>query len=222
MLPWFHPSAFHCPLLPARGLVAPMSQISLNGRSPFSLEGRFLGFVLKDGYRVKGINLSTAAGEQYIKLSKEARAACKVLPAPGCWVRVSGVQKQDESGTVKLKALSFGVTNPTSTSCPAAPVPSAKSAATILFCNKSDCCKKGGRAVLAALQETLDDRQLTDQVSIKPTGCMKRCKAGPNLVMPDKTRYCGITAAEVPGIVDKHFSSETVSDVRQPALQTVV
>ncbi len=199
-----------------------MSQAALKGRSPFSLEGRFLGFVLKDGYRVKGINLATASGEQYVKLSKEARAACKVLPTPGCWVRVSGMQKRDEMGALKLKALSLQVTNPTSTEPVPAPVPSAKSAATILFCNKSDCCKKGGRAVVEALQETLGDRQLTDQVTLKPTGCMKRCKAGPHLVMPDKTRYCGITAAEVPEIVNKHFAPATALSERQPALQTAI
>lgn len=194
-----------------------MSQTALNGRSPFLLEGRFLGFVLKDGYRVKGINLATASGEQYVKLSKAARAACKVLPSPGCWVRVSGIQKQDEMGTVKLKALSFHVTNPTSTGTASVPDKGAKPApATILFCNKSDCCKKGGRAVVEALQETLSDRQLADQVVLKPTGCMKRCKAGPHLVMPDKTRYCGITAVEVPDIVDKHFAPEAASTEPQP------
>ena len=200
----------------------PMSQSALKGQSPFSLEGRFLGFVLKDGYRVKGINLATASGEQYVKLSKEARAACKVLPTPGCWVRVSGMQKWDEMGTLKLKALSLQVTNPTSTGFAPAPAKSAKPATTILFCNKSDCCKRGGRAVVEALQETLGDRQLTDQVTLKPTGCMKRCKAGPHLVMPDKTRYCGITAAEVPEIVDKHFAPATTPSEGQATFQTVV
>jgi len=75
----------------------------------------------------------------------------------------------------------------------------------IFVCGKSDCCKKGGRAVIASLQEELSDRGLDQEITIKPTGCMKRCKAGPNVVMPDKTRYSKISAKEVPTILEKHF-----------------
>lgn len=77
----------------------------------------------------------------------------------------------------------------------------------ILVCGKSDCCKKGGRAVMASLQEELSDRGLEGEVKIKTTGCMKRCKAGPNVVMPDKTRYSKISAKEISGIIHKHFSN---------------
>ena len=61
-----------------------------------------------------------------------------------------------------------------------------------MVCQKSDCMKRGGKAVCQALEAALSDRGLEDQVTIKGTGCMKNCKAGPNLVMPDKTRYSRI------------------------------
>ncbi|OBQ32475.1 MAG: (Fe-S)-binding protein, partial [Anabaena sp. CRKS33] len=45
-------------------------------------------------------------------------------------------------------------------------------------------------------------------VAIKGTGCMKNCKAGPNLVMPDKTRYSKVKAEQVPALINKHFPGE--------------
>lgn len=62
-----------------------------------------------------------------------------------------------------------------------------------------------------ALKTEIGDRGLTDEVAIKPTGCMKRCKAGPNLVMPDKTRYSQIHAQAVPDLLDKHFPTPTAT-----------
>lgn len=70
-----------------------------------------------------------------------------------------------------------------------------------------------------ALEQALRDRQLTDQVSIQFTGCMKRCKAGPNIVMPDKTRYSRISAHEVPEIIDRHFQSQPSK--HQPSTEDV-
>ncbi|NJO67253.1 MAG: (2Fe-2S) ferredoxin domain-containing protein, partial [Leptolyngbyaceae cyanobacterium RM1_405_57] len=39
----------------------------------FQVEGRFLGLILKDGYKPKAILLATAMGEYPIKLAKEIR-----------------------------------------------------------------------------------------------------------------------------------------------------
>jgi (2Fe-2S) ferredoxin len=47
---------------------------------------------------------------------------------------------------------------------------------------------------------------------------MKNCKSGPNLVMPDKTRYSKIQAEQVPVLIDKHFSG----DIREKAEDMVV
>ena len=65
---------------------------------------------------------------------------------------------------------------------------------------------RGGKAVCRALEAALSHRGLQDQVMIKGTGCMKKCKAGPNIVMPDKTRYSRIPSTQVPAIMDKHFA----------------
>ena len=83
----------------------------------------------------------------------------------------------------------------------------AKTKAKILVCQKSDCQKRGGAAVCKALENALNARGLEGQVTIQGTGCLKQCKAGPNIVlMPDKTRYSRIKPAEISGIIDKHFT----------------
>lgn len=76
----------------------------------------------------------------------------------------------------------------------------------ILVCQKSDCCKLGAREVSRALEEGLRDRGLEGQVAIKGTGCMKQCKAGPNIVMPDKTSYRRVDPREIPDLIDKHLA----------------
>ncbi len=83
----------------------------------------------------------------------------------------------------------------------------AKTQTKILVCQKSDCQKRGSAAVCKALENALNARGLEEQVTVQGTGCLKQCKAGPNIVvMPDKTRYSRISPAEIPAIIDKHFA----------------
>lgn len=192
---------------------------------PFELDGQFLGFLVKDGYKVKGLRLAIAGSELSIKLSKEARAACFPIPQPGAGIRVVGEQTIDEKdGSVKYKARQVSIVpldalKPLPTFSPEATPAIAPFAhrtpakenrsdspkkACIMVCQKSDCCKKGGREVMAAIQQELEAQQLTDQVTVKGTGCMKQCKAGPALVMPDKTRHTRVRPGEVPKLLERH------------------
>ncbi|MDM9380957.1 (2Fe-2S) ferredoxin domain-containing protein [Chlorogloeopsis sp. ULAP01] len=213
-----------------------MSNCHSNEISEFCLEGRFLDFVIKDGYKLKGLVLGTSEGECYVKLAKHLRVAFDWRLPRGTWLQVVGEKKHDrKTGEVKLKAQqimaarreletggeTFSVSSLTETK--------AKSAkATILVCQKSDCVKRGADGVCQALQGALRDRGLADQVTIKGTGCMKNCKAGPNVVMPDKTRYSRIQAAQVPALMEKHFTDSSVSqnqknvtEVTMPIASTV-
>jgi (2Fe-2S) ferredoxin len=209
-------------------------------RPQFDLEGRFLGFLLKDSYKLKFLRLSTANGEYVVKISKEVRAELvKIHLMPGEWIQVSGYQKIDfKKGKIEFKAeevrraapgtlqvvppqcppvatqvalmdamtdVAIDVSTTHEAPCSSAnpsPAHSRKGKPTILVCQK---CKQGGRTLVAALESALSDRNLSDQVTVRSTGCMKQCKAGSNLVMPDKTRYSRISCREIPALVDKHF-----------------
>ncbi|MEH1774710.1 MAG: (2Fe-2S) ferredoxin domain-containing protein [Nostoc sp.] len=192
--------------------------------SEFCLEGRFINFVIKDGYKLKGIMLGTHEGESYIKLAKHLRAAFDLRLPPGTWLQVVGYKKHDlKDGTVTLKAervmAARSEIGRVETIAPVQEPPSidnvkvkpAKTKATILVCQKSDCMKRGGKGVCQALEAALSDRGLEDQVTIKGTGCMKNCKAGPNLVMPDKTRHSRIQAAQIPALMNQHFGDKSLS-----------
>ncbi|BAZ83861.1 (2Fe-2S) ferredoxin domain-containing protein [Dolichospermum compactum] len=178
----------------------------------FCFEGRFLDFVIKDGYKLKGLLLGTSEGEFYIKLAKHLRSAFDLRLAKGTWLQVVGTKqynaKKDQLTLVgeRVMAASYDM------GIVAAQIPAKTKPAktqTILVCQKSDCMKRGGKALCQALQSELKDSGLEDSVTIKGTGCMKNCKAGPNLVMPDKTRYSKIQSIQVPALIDKHFPEKS-------------
>ncbi|MBN3924105.1 (2Fe-2S) ferredoxin domain-containing protein [Nostoc sp. NMS4] len=192
--------------------------------SEFCLEGRFIDFVMKDGYKLKGLLLGTHEGECYVKLAKHLRAAFDLRLPPGTWLQVVGYKEYDiKKDKVTLKAervmaarseiapVQTMATPQETASIDNVSVKPAKTKATILVCQKSDCMKRGGKGVCQALEAALSDRGLEDKVTIKGTGCMKNCKAGPNLVMPDKTRHSRIQATQVPALMNQHFGDQNSS-----------
>ncbi|MEH1827471.1 MAG: (2Fe-2S) ferredoxin domain-containing protein [Nostoc sp.] len=192
--------------------------------SEFCLEGRFINFVIKDGYKLKGLLLSTHEGECYVKLAKHLRSAFDLRLPAGTWLQVVGYKEYDlKKDKVTLKAervmaANSGMATVQTIAAPQEPpsidnvkVKPAKTKTTILVCQKSDCMKRGANGVCQALEAALSDRGLEDQVTIKGTGCMKNCKAGPNLVMPDKTRHSRIQASQIPALMNQHFGENNLS-----------
>lgn len=178
----------------------------------FNFDGQ-VTYVFFDGSKPKYLQLMTSEGLHLIKLSKESRSVCERLLIPGRQVQVSGMKKYDpKSGKIKLQAEQVMALNATGqpSSSPCSSQKEAKKTcpgkAQILICDKSDCRKKGGNHLCSALETVVKERGLEEQVTIKKTGCLKRCKAGPNVVMmPDKTRYSRVNPKEVPELIAKHF-----------------
>ncbi|MEM7554124.1 MAG: (2Fe-2S) ferredoxin domain-containing protein [Cyanobacteria bacterium P01_A01_bin.84] len=195
--------------------------------SEFYLEGTFQEIVIKDGYKIKGLLLKTADGERYIKLAKPLRAAFNWNLAHGTHLQVFGTKK------IKFKTdeVSFQAERIISGHNLIPPLAQelkpekgnvdkdkdknknkAQAQAKILVCQKSDCMKRGGKALCKAMEAAISDRGLEDKVMIKGTGCMKKCKAGPNVIMPDKTRYSRIQAKQVDALMDRHFDIAEVNE----------
>lgn len=198
-----------------------MSKSRSKDISVFSLEGRFLGFSFEDGYKLKYIRLATSEGEHGIKLCKKLRSSFKLRLIPGDWVQIWGEKKLNcKTGKVKLKAERVIPATTSQEQINQQPLDKAKVKASILVCQKSSCMKRGGTAVCHAIEAALSDRGLSNQVAIKGTGCLKQCKSGPNLVMPDKTRYTRIQADEIPRMIAQHFPASTANT--SPVLSAVV
>lgn len=76
----------------------------------------------------------------------------------------------------------------------------------ILLCKKSSCWKRGGKAIYEKITEELREQGLEDNVIVKKTGCMGRCKSAPNLVvLPSKNRYKCFSEKEIDSLIDNHF-----------------
>jgi (2Fe-2S) ferredoxin len=177
--------------------------------SEFALEGLFLGYDTS-GSKLKYIRLANTS-EYKVKLSKDLRSQ---LLIPGEWLHLAGTRKTNPiTGEVKLKAETLTRAIPpcfadtarvAANPKPANPKPTKPE--TILVCQKSDCCKLGAKAIATALNNAIQEQGLSNQVTVKGTGCMKRCKAGPNIVMPDRTRYTKISPKAIPALIEQHFT----------------
>ncbi|MBF2065768.1 MAG: (2Fe-2S) ferredoxin domain-containing protein [Calothrix sp. C42_A2020_038] len=204
-----------------------MSKLHIEQLLEFYLEGRFVELVIKDGYKLKGLILETSEGERYVKLAKHLRCTFDWRLPPGTWLQIVGTKKVcSKTGEYKLKAervmAARAVADEYTTLQPAEPVPTkAAKQATILMCQKSDCMNRGGKALCHAMQQELQARDLNTQVTIKPTGCMKNCKGGPNLIMPDKTRYSRIQAKDVPALFDRHLPTNQHQNLDQESDATI-
>jgi NADH:ubiquinone oxidoreductase subunit E len=190
----------------------------------FCLEGRFLDFVIKDGYKLKGLLLGTSEGECYIKLAKHLRSAFDLRLPQGTWLQVVGTKqynaKKDQLTLVAEQVMAANSNTGIVVEQSLAKTKKSK-VQTILICQKSDCMQRGSKALCQALEFELKNNGLENSVAIKGTGCMKNCKSGPNLVMPDKTRYSKIKAEQVPVLINKHFSGEIREKVDNSQVQEI-
>lgn len=163
--------------------------------SEFTLEGQFLGFVGDGGGKLKYLRVVVETNELQIKLAKESRTCVIRVLKPGDWIQVFGKKKHNQfTGELKLKAYQVNklAIEESQTIRQVKELPSPPKAK-ILVCQKSGCRKRGGKKLSQALESALCDRGLQDQVTIKSTGCMKRCSKAPNMVlMPGKKRLSGM------------------------------
>ncbi len=183
----------------------------------FQLQGQLLGFILKDGYKIKYLKIAFAEREYWIKLPKQLRAQINQNMVPGCWLDITGYsQKCRKTGKLKLQAEAVKLAEPEKpnhkTLAPTSKANNLKTTVNsskikILVCSKSSCRKRGSDALCQLLQTQIEDDGLQEHAEIKLTGCQKECKKGPNLVItPDKTRYSRVTPQQIPLLLKKHLS----------------
>jgi Thioredoxin-like [2Fe-2S] ferredoxin len=194
--------------------VFPMSKTR---KSPVRLVGQLEGYELSKSGKVRSLSLLACEDLKQIKLTESSRldllqGTLNGLISQGIWLEVIGRQKVYPDGTLKnLKAQQLRVLqDPPDSKKPAIdpskPLskPSAVSSK-ILICQKSSCRKRGSLAVQHALEQELDDRQLSDQISVKATGCLKHCSKGPNLII-NKTPHRNVTVKDLNKLLDQYFA----------------
>jgi (2Fe-2S) ferredoxin len=210
-----------------------MTQIKLPAPkqvTSFRVEGQLLEVVQHQKHLVKALRLRTQRGEIDIKVAKVLRDRLRPeLLRPGMTVEISGREIYDAlTGRTKFKAdavesQSMPVVRP---EVPPTEVSrchrSAQPEGTILICRK---CQE--KSVCKALTTELAHRDLGDRVKVKFTGCLKRCKSAPNLVVIAKadpiasvnsgrrrqssTHYSKVKCREIAKMLDRHGLSKPAS-----------
>ncbi len=185
-------------------------------KQTFCLEGRFEGFMAGGKSPFKYLSLHSTDEQHVIKLPKSVRLMLFRYLQVGDWVRVVGEESIDkETGEPKLKAREVVRVNPPEVAAPparTAPSKTKRKPPKILICQKSTCRKRGATQVCREVESALASYGLTDAVEVKLTGCMDKCKAGPNMVvMPDKQRYTKVKPGQVPELIAQHFQNDGVS-----------
>lgn len=131
--------------------------------------GKFQGFTALDGYKLKYFRLLTDKGEYIIKIPKEERLHYYKTLQVGDEIVTTVTECFDcKKGITKRKAIEIDKQIPVN------PESREKKTIKVLVCQ--EC--KGSAQVIGELE-----KQLGDTVTIKPTGCMKRCKTPPNVTL---------------------------------------
>ena len=183
----------------------------------FTLVGKLSKIKLKSG-KIKYLKLIVDDRKLWIKISKQVRNKLDRQFCSGDILEIAGEQKQRiKTGKSKFEAHSVKLIAQPATSKIAhikqkqvslAPIFSRqkKSPAKVLVCQKSNCWKRGGKEICQQLETAFGDRGLDNLIQIKKTGCLKKCKKAPNLVMmPDKASYSQVKAQEIPNLIEKHL-----------------
>jgi hypothetical protein len=183
-----------------------------------NLVGQFVGYELKDGYKVKRLNLLTADGIQSVKLAKEARAALFRLNSsttivPGTLLSLA-VEAKFDDGAIKYKVYDLQIlaaaTTIELTNLPVVESDAPRPKITkIRVCDRGTCRKRGALEIYAQLQQEIVDRGLADQVVLEKTGCLKDCKHGPNVTI-GKTCHNNICPSRTTQMLSALGSSQSI------------
>lgn len=88
-------------------------------------------------------------------------------------------------------------------------VPSATEKAHVMMCGGAGCISSKCKDVVAAMQESLEQHGIADQVQIILTGCMGPCDMGPvAIVYPDATFYRRLKPKDAELIVSEHIINQ--------------
>ncbi|MEL7355673.1 MAG: (2Fe-2S) ferredoxin domain-containing protein [Cyanobacteria bacterium J06560_6] len=202
----------------------------------FNLEGIFIGFLGDDPKQIKSIVIEVEQEQLTIRLPKKLRTSVRRsikqrFLKPGDRLRCVGRSRLDFStGVVELTAYCLFAESANGDSTPkdltykastykdplnvgtdlaekkTSPYSAKQSQAKVLICHKSGCKKRGGRQLVAALNQILESYELQNQVEIQYTGCQKRCSKAPSLtIVPGNYHYDRLTLSSLSTIVEKHF-----------------
>lgn len=175
------------------------------------LIGQFVGYEVKDGYKVKRMQLLTADGVISVKLTKTAKAClfrlnCQMPLQPGALLSLAVEPKYDDGRFDYYKVHDLQVLAATSealetelSSLPTVQTQDHGKRTRIRVCDRGTCRKRGSAQIYERLQQEIRDRGLGDQIVLERSSCLKECKQGPNIALGKAchSRVCPATAVRL-------------------------
>ena len=78
---------------------------------------------------------------------------------------------------------------------------------------KGSCAEKGSEAVRDEFKRQLHERGVKGRMRANAAGCLDQCARGVTVVIyPEQVWYGGVTAADVPEIVEQHLIGDVPVD----------
>ncbi|MGB3766860.1 MAG: (2Fe-2S) ferredoxin domain-containing protein [Phormidesmis sp.] len=199
----------------------------------FCLIGRFTAFLPGEKSPYQMISLEAVQAEDHLNsrlvpepiahqvlLSKDLRRMMYRYLAPQDWVRVVGEQTLNRrNGQMewkaaeisKLSAFQVDRLKQEMVSHTKINASGAGLAARVLICQESSCRQRGSLAVKEAMAHALTETEGLSKVVIQATGCLKRCKLGPNVVTVPGGSYSRMTVEAGRSLIRKLLDSEPKS-----------
>ncbi len=93
----------------------------------------------------------------------------------------------------------------------------------VLVCVDPECLSKGAHDVVDAMQDELVAQGLLDEIQVLETSRIGGCSDGPEMmVYPEGVHYVGMTADDIPYLVEEHFLKGRVVDKFRQVTKVVV
>ncbi|HRQ24136.1 MAG TPA: NADH-quinone oxidoreductase subunit F, partial [Anaerolineales bacterium] len=93
----------------------------------------------------------------------------------------------------------------------------------VLVCVDPECLAKGAHDVVDAMQDELVAQGLLDEIQVLETSRIGGCSYGPEMmVYPEGVHYVGITADDIPYLVEEHFLKGRVVEKFREVTKVVV
>ncbi len=176
-----------------------------------NLIGQFVGYEVKDGYKVKRMQLRTADGVISVKLTKVAKAclfrlSCEIPMQPGTLLSLAVEPKYDDGQLKYYKVHDLQVLAVAServetelTRLSSTKTQNSGKQTRVRVCDRGTCRKRGSAQIYEQLQQAISDRNLGDQVILERSSCLKKCKQGPNIAVGKAchSRVCTATVVNL-------------------------
>jgi hypothetical protein len=180
--------------------------------SHIHIEGEFLGFSRNSEAERKYLRVSVADGEIQLKIAKELRHILTEEWMQGDRIQIfaktkfKGKSDQPQFKAYHVDRLSCTLQFTKNSEKSAEEKSPQRDRGKILICQKSGCLKGSGKNLYSEIERALSQLGLQDRVKIETTGCQKRCKQAPNMIlMPENRRCSQINTNSIYLLLKKHY-----------------